>query len=338
MERGPTKSILVLGATGTLGTYFVDELREAGYTIWATGKRNIDEDYYRRRGVHYTSVDITKKADFEKLPRKGIDSVVHIAGAMPAQMASYKPDVYLSVNIMGTLNVLDYCLGTNVQSYLFTQSHSDVAYLWNTGDYIRPDAARKAIYTGDHAVYIISKNAAVDLVEHYNQEFGLRTFVFRLPTIYCYRPVFDMYVNGKKTPIAYRLLIQKAICSETIEIWGDPLKSKDIVYVKDFNQMLIKAIESSRTKGIYNVGSGVPTTLDEQIKGIVKVFSPEDHPSRIVYRPEKPSQHSYLYDISNARAELGYEPKFSYLEMLYDMKNEMNKDRFSHLKDSITEL
>lgn len=330
------KSILVLGATGTLGTYLVDELYEKGYPVWATGRSNIDEDHYRRRGIHYASVNITDKADFEKLPKKGIDAVVHIAGAMPSQMVGYKPEVYLGVNVMGTLNVLDFCQRTGVKSYLFTQSHSDVAYLWNKGDYIKPDAARRAVLTGDHAVYSISKNAAVDLIEHYNQEFGLRTFIFRLPTIYCYRPVLDMYVNGKKTPVAYRMLIQKAMRSETVEIWGDPFKPKDIVYVKDFNQMLTKAIESSRNRGIYNVGSGIPTTLEEQVKGIVKVFSPDDHPSKIVYRPEKPSQNSYLYDISDARVELGYEPQFSYLEMLHDMKEEMSRDRFHHLERTTT--
>jgi len=54
-----------------------------------------------------------------------------------------------------------------------------------------------------------------------------------------------MYVNGKNVPLGYRYFIQKALNSETIEIWGDPQKAKDIVYVKDFNQMLNKAIESN---------------------------------------------------------------------------------------------
>lgn len=328
------KTIMVIGATGTLGTYFVDHLVKQGYNVWAIGRRNVNKEYYSKRGIKSAKVDITKKEDFDILPKSGIDSVALISGAMPSRMVGYNPQKYIDVNITGTLNVLEYCRKANIPQFLFTQSHSDVAGYWNTGEYINPYAPRKLNYKGDHAVYSITKNAAVDLTEHHHQEYGLKTFIFRLPTIYNYRPVYDMYVNGKKVPIGYRYFIQKAINSEPIEIWGDPKKAKDIVYVKDFNQLVNKAIESDIDKGFYNVATGKPTTLEEQIKGVVEVFSPKDNPSEIIYRPEKPSQNSYLYDITNAKEELGYQPEYNYREMLVDMKKEMQGNRFDHLKNS----
>ncbi|QIA08521.1 NAD-dependent epimerase/dehydratase family protein [Draconibacterium halophilum] len=327
------KTVMVIGATGTLGTYFVDHLHEKGYNVWAVGRRNVNERYYSERGIKSVKVDITNKEDFKQLPDSGIDSVVLIAGAMPSRMIGYDPQKYIDVNVKGTLNVLEYCRNSNVQQLLFTQSHSDVAGYWNTGEYIKPDAPRKLVLKGDHAVYIITKNAAVDLIEHYHRDHGLRTFIFRLPTIYNYRPIFDMYVNGKSVPMGYRFFIQKAINSEPIEIWGDPNRAKDIVYVKDFNQMLNRAIDSDLDKGFYNVATGKPITLEDQIRGVVDVFSPEDKQSEIIYRPNKPSQNSYLYDITNAKKELGYQPEYSYREMLWNMKEEMKGSRFDHLKD-----
>ena len=77
-----------------------------------------------------------------------------------------------------------------------------------------------------------------------------------------------MYVNGEERVIAYKVLIKKAMAGETLEVWGDPKRAKDVVYVKDFNQMLIKGLESNTAEGIYNVGTGVPTTLEDQVKGI----------------------------------------------------------------------
>lgn len=328
------KTVMVIGATGTLGTYFLDHLSEKGYDVWAIGRRNVNEKYYSERGIKSAKVDITNKEDFDKLPKSGIDTVVLISGAMPSRMVGYNPQKYIDVNVTGTLNVLEYCRKTNVKQILYTQSHSDVAGYWNTSEYIQPDAPRKLNLKGDHAVYIISKNAAVDLIEHYHQDYGLRTYVFRLPTIYNYRPIYDMYVNGKNVPMGFRYFIQKAIQSQPIEIWGDPAKAKDMIYVKDFNQMLTKSIESDLDKGFYNVATGKPTTLEEQIRGVIEVFSPIDNPSEIIYRPEKTSQNSYLYDIENARQELGYEPEYSYKEMLVDMKKEMEGNRFDHLKDS----
>jgi UDP-glucose 4-epimerase len=326
------KTVIVFGATGDLGTYLVDELFEQGYKVIAVSKRNIVEDYYNNRGIECFKVDISRKADFKKLPTNGIDAAIHLSGAMPSRMEGYNSQLYIDVNTTGTLNILEYCRSNNIKQLLFTQSHSDVAGYWNTGEYIKPDAPRKLNYKGDHTVYIISKNAAVDLIEHYHQQYGLKTYILRLPTVYNYRPVFDMFVDGKAVPLGYRYLIQRAIQSEQIEIWGDPSVAKDIVYVKDFNQLVMKAMESGRSNGIYNVGTGVPTSLDEQIKGIVQVFSPNDKPSEIIYRPEKPSQNSYLYDIDNARLELGYEPKYDYIQMLKDMKKEMEGDRFKHLE------
>jgi len=325
--------IVVIGATGTLGTYFVDELVDKGYKVFATGCRNVKEDYYAAKGVRCALLDITKKELFGRLPTKDIRAVVQIAGSMPSRMVGYNPQKYINVNITGTLNVLEYCYKTHVKKFMFTQSHSDVAGYWNTGEFILSDCPRSIVYTGDHAVYIISKNAAVDLIEHYHQEYRLQTVVFRLPTIYGYRPVFEMYVNGEKRVMAYRALIKKAIAGENLEIWGDPKRAKDIVYVKDFNQMLIKTLKSHKAHGIYNVGTGVPTTLEEQIKGIRNVFSPKDNPSKIIYRPDKPSQNSYLYDISKAVNDFGYKPEYDYIEMLQDMKREMLGHRFAHLAD-----
>jgi len=326
--------IVVFGATGTLGTYFVDQLVEEGYKVVAVGRRNVHEDYYSKKGIASAKVDICERDDFQNLPQSDVDVVAHIAGSMPSRMVGYKAQNYIDVNITGTLNVLEYCRQANVQKYLFTQSHSDVAGHWNTGKFIDPNAPRLLNYKGDHAVYIISKNAAVDLIEHYHQEYNLQTVVFRLPTIYSFRPIYDMYVDGQQRVMAYRYLIKKAIAGESIEIWGDSNRTKDVVYVKDFNQMLIKAMISNKAQGMYNVGTGVPTTLEEQIRGIVEVFSPKDKPSKIIYCPDKPSQTSYLYDIGNAVRDFSYKPKYLYIEMLEDMKYEMEGNRFEHLKGS----
>lgn len=133
-------------------------------------------------------------------------------------MVDYDPQKYIDVNITGTLNVLEYCFKAHVKKFMFTQSHSDVAGYWNTGEFIPSDSSRSIVYKGDHAVYIISKNAAIDLIEHYHQEYGLQKIIFRLPTIYSYRPVFEMYVNGERHAIAYRALIKKAMAGETLEI------------------------------------------------------------------------------------------------------------------------
>jgi UDP-glucose 4-epimerase len=318
---------LIIGATGSTGVYLTDYLYSNNYEIIATGLKQRNLDFYNRKGIEYYSFDVANKNEFNRLPAN-VDCVILLAGMMPARMEGYDPYKYLNINTIGTLNTLEYCRENKIRKIIFAQSHSDVAGYWNTGQYIKNDASRKLKFKGDHAVYIISKCAGVDLLEHYHQEYGIQTIIFRMPTIYCYWPDDTMYVNGLKKTMAYLTIIKKAISGETIEIWGDPQIGKDIVYVKDFVQLIANSITSNSAQGVYNVGTGISVTLEEQIKGIIEVFSSSHNQSKIVYRPDLPSQTSYLYDISRTIKDLDYVVNYPYIKMLQDMKKEMNNPVF----------
>jgi UDP-glucose 4-epimerase len=326
------KKIVIIGATGSIGVYLTERLSRNGYKVYTTGYKERDADYYRHRNIEYCSLNIARKEDFSKLPQKNIDCVILLAGMMPARMKGYDPYKYIDINVTGTLNTLEYCRNAAVPKIIFAQSHSDVAGYWNTGKYIKDDASRVLNYKGDHAVYIISKCAAVELIEHYHQECGLQSIVFRLPTIYCYWPDDIMYINGEKRTMAYLTFIKKAMKGESIEVWGDPNIAKDIVYVKDLIQLIESAVNSKTAQGIYNVGTGILTTLEEQIKGVIEVFCEPKNKSKIVYRPDKLSQTSYLYDVSRAKKELNYKVMYPYIEMLKDMKKEMSNPLFKNNK------
>ncbi len=319
------KNIIVFGATGGTGTYLLQYLKEnldlSQYTIIATGSRK-EAPYL---DVPYYPVDITDKASFEKLPKDPY-AVVDLAGLMPARMKGYDPYRYIDVNIVGNLNILEYCRKNNADRILFAQSFGDIKDYGETELLLKADMKRNFSFTTDHTIYVMSKNFAVDMIENYHQMYGLKRFIFRLPTIYLYEKNDMYYVDGEIRKIGYRILIDKAIAGEPIEVWGDPTRVKDMVYVKDFCQMLCKAILVDRSEGYYNVGTGVGTSLLEQIQGIVEVFGAEGGKSPILMRPDMPNAPQYIMDIEPARKELGYEPQYTYKKWLEDFKNEMNKD------------
>ena len=119
---------------------------------------------------------------------------------------------------------------------------------------------------------------------------------------------------------------------------GDPNKVRDIVYVKDCTQIIEKCISKKNAKsGKYNVGTGVGVSLENQIKGIVDIFSPKNAPSKIIYAPEKPSASEYIFDMSKTEQELGYSSQYDYIAYLQDFKKEMEIQRFVKLwgKDQI---
>ena len=321
------KKIVIFGATGNLGMYFVDYCMEKidseQYEIICVGRKN--KVWFEKNNIKFYQVDIRNEEDFEKLPKTDIYAVVNMAGLLPAYTRDDNPFAYLDTNVVGGLRVLEYARKTGADRILYTQTWAEMAGYWGKEEVLSPKMERKLKYDGDHAFYSITKSMIVDTMKYYKCQFGLKDFVFRLPNIYLYSPEKKYYVDGVEKYIGYRYMIDRAISGENMELGGNPNAFKDIVYVKDFCQMMYKALFANVDGGTYNVGTGKKTTLKEQIQGIIDVFG---NGNEIVMCTDKPSFTSFVMDISNAREELGYNPEYSYIEYLEDYKKEMKMNRF----------
>ena len=327
------KKIIIFGATGNAGSYLTKYAKEYfepdQYEVIASGRRKTD--FFQSMGIQYYSVDISKMGAFDSLPTDNVYAVMLLAAQIPAYMDGYHPKAYIDSIINGSYNVLEYSRKVNCDRILYTTTCYDV-WEYPSGKVIKPDMPRNFKYTGDHAVYVISKNAAIELIEHYHQEYGLKRFIFRLPSIYSYSPNHYIYPNGVKTLRPLYKLIRNAMNSKPLEIWGDPQYAKDMLYVNDFSQMLCKAAQVDLEGGFYNCGTGVPVTLQEQIETVIKVFSPKDNPSKIKYLTNKIAGGGILMDVDNAKKELGYKPLYDCEKLFQAFKEEMEINRFIELR------
>lgn len=328
------KKIVIFGATGNVGSYVWRYAREYfngdEYEIIASGRR--ETDFFKKHGSAYFSVDISRKEDFSILPQDDVFAVIYLAAQIPSYMEGYQPEKYIQSNIIGAYNVLEYCRKVKADRILFSTTVFDISLSSKNGNILKSDTPLNFSYKGDHAVYVISKNTAIELIKHYHEEYGLKYFIFRFPTIYNYSPYHYYHPNGIKTMRPVYKMIDQAIKGEPIELWGDPNYSKDMVHVYDCAQMICKAVETNREYGFYNVGTGVPVTLLEQINAIIKVFSPKDSPSPIVFHPEKPCGGGFLMDVTNAKEELGYKPHYDVIKLFEDYKAEMETNYFKELR------
>ena len=293
------KKVIIFGATGNVGSYVTkyasEFLPEKGFEVVATGRRNTD--VFDQFGVKFVQVDMLNKEDFDKLPQEDVYAVILLAATIPSYMDDYSGEKYLQTNIMGTYNVLEYCRKVKADRVLFSQTVFDIS-LYSLEDPTRvldPHLPPYFDYSGDHAMYVISKN-------------GVKTM----------RPLYKQ--------------INRAKNSEPLELWGDPNYAKDMVHVYDCAQMLCKCVLfNGKDHEIYNVGTGIPVTLQEQCQAIIDVFSPKDNPSTIEYHPGK-SGGGFLMDITNAKEDLGYEPVMTVHKLFEDYKYEAQFDRFKSLR------
>ncbi|WP_414430012.1 NAD-dependent epimerase/dehydratase family protein [Alcanivorax sp. IL3] len=306
------KKVLVLGASGSLGRGVVRYLKEKNQVTATYANHPFEEE-----GVDVRQVDITNALSIANLDRD-YDSIVMIAGAMPATMSGYYPQRYIDTNITGMLNVLEYCRKCDIKKVVYVMTFSDVSHKFYTGEPIKSDEQRGLTFSGDHAVYAISKVAACDLLEHYHQEWGLQSIVLRIPTVYCDDKNFNFYVDGRERVKGYIQIIRSIVSKGSVELWGDPRNAKDMPYIKDFSRLVGLAVAHETAQGVFNAGTGDPVSLEEWIDILIDVFSPSKEVKKI-YRPEMPSQPNFTFDMSKTYEVFGFEPEWDVRSMFADI-------------------
>lgn len=327
--------IIVTGACGFVGFYLVRQLHEDGYSVLAVDKDETDEsEFLVRNGISFMAIDIAKSEEFKKLPDDGVTAFINLACVQPANMPSDEcdPTKYINVNVLGVANVLKYCQKNNIKKLLHTISWRSFQGLSERGDKITEESPRAIKYTGKFAIFSISESAAADIIEYYNQEHGMKCVIFMLPSVYGFGHHENRLREGKIEKTGLGVFITKAMKGETIEIWGDSQKGRDVIYVKDVVRAILLAVKNEDVSGTFNIASGTSLTLQSEVDSIVKVFSPVGSPPQIVYRPERPNSiDPCVFDISKAKKILGWEPRYSFDDMLLDYRKEMESGELSFL-------
>lgn len=329
--------VIVIGATGFIGMYTVEALLQSGKQVIAAGRNGAIGAQLEKMGATFVPLDITNEKDFEKLPTEGVEAVILLAGLLPANTTADLKDTenaadYFKVNVLGSINVLEYCRRNGIKKVVGNCSYGDVAGAWRKGYAITEEEPRDFHFTGDHAVYVISRNACNDVMEYYNQQHGMQCAWFRFPPVYGVGPHGTIYVNGKAYKSGIATFIDNAKEGKDIELWGDPQIERDIIYVKDVANAYCMAIESDKTYGLYNMTSGTALTLEDQAKAVIAVFG-KDKGSQLVYRPEKPNNTpSFLFSMEKAKRDFGFVPQYTnYLDMMQDYKKELESGRWDIL-------
>ena len=101
--------IVVLGASGFIGCYLIEELLAHNEKVIGTYLGN--KPNYSYPNLEFVQLDISKQEDFDKLPQKDVSAVIMFAGRLPANVKMNTPyddsKEYVITNILGTLNALE---------------------------------------------------------------------------------------------------------------------------------------------------------------------------------------------------------------------------------------
>lgn len=336
------KKCLVVGASSFIGAYVVEAMLDAGCDVVGTGRNPHFAKHYRELGVEYAPFGLNDPAGLDTLPADA-DFVVHLAGRLPANSTfnlSTEDDAadYIRTNTLGTALLLEWARKNGIGRIISTTSYADVQNSWSAAEPVREDWHRNFKMSGDHAAYVISKNASADLLFYYNEQYGMRNCVFRLSPVYGCGPHGSLRVNGAVKKSGIGLFVDKAKVGEPITVFVDADAAvRDIVYVKDVAQAFVLAGMSEKASGLYNIGSGRAVSLREQAEAIADVFSGDAGVSEVRVDKGRPNGVlPYSFDIGRAVRDFGYAPRFvDFRDLMGDWKSEEERGVMPALFDCV---
>lgn len=284
----------------------------------------------------YYNVDVCDYKSFSVLDNFKFDTAIVFATMMPSNVPKVGDDDdtpdYYRVNVLGTLNVLEYCRKHGVSRVISFGTRFDCR-LYDSKTVITEETPLNYSFTDDHAAFVMSNNAKWDVMKYYNEKYGMKNVYFRIPTIFGVGPHGSFHKDGVYKKSGLQIFIDKATRGETIEVYGDPDTKKDLLYVKDLNLGIKNALESTDACGFYNIGYDENFRLVDVVKAIVDVFSSEDAVSTIIQRPDIPNNGSFpMMDMTKLKKEIGFEPKYSSIvDIMEDYKYELNRGLYTKL-------
>lgn len=253
-------NILVTGGAGFIGSHLTDALIEEGHHViiidnLSTGSRkNLNP-----QAVFYEE-DICHEDVLERIfAKENIQIVFHEAAQtlVPYSMEHPKEDAQL--NIMGLINVLDMCRKYHVKKIIFSSS----AAVYGDNVHVPLKEDQPLMPT---SFYGLTKVTAEKYIQMYHETFGLSYAILRYSNVYGERQ--GSHGEGGVVYVFSKALAQ----GQNLTIYGDGEQSRDFVYVKDVARANIKAMDTAVPSGIYNVSTGIETTINA-LKEILLYFS-----------------------------------------------------------------
>jgi UDP-glucose 4-epimerase len=233
----------------------------------------------------------------------GADVIVHLAANTGVVPSIDDPGLDCTVNVFGTLNMLEAARHNQVRRFVFASSGATI------GDCTPPLDEKMAPRPA--SPYGASKLAGEGYCSAYFQSFGVETVSLRFGNVY--GPG-----SGHKTSVVANL-IRRAMQGLPLEIHGDGRQTRNFLFIGD----LVRAIKLAATTPdiggeIFQIATSTETTLSELLEGLITVLAEFGiSPLEIRHADTRNGDVSRkISDISKATGILGWQPEVALTEGL----------------------
>ena len=225
--------VLVTGSRGFIGKQVIKRLK----------KSEILTDLIDSKRIDLKNIE-------EVMKLNASDVVIHLGGKTTKGL---EWDEYFNNNVLGTLNILEYCITKKIKKMIFVSS-----YVYGNPKYLPIDEEHPI---DPHNAYTKSKYLAEQLCEFYAKNSDLNIIILR---------PFNIF--GKTLPDGFLIsnLLKSIQTNEKITIVNKDSK-RDFLHIDDFVDIVLKIKDCDFKFEVFNVGSGKSYSFNEVVKKIEKI-------------------------------------------------------------------
>ncbi len=292
-------NFLVTGGYGFVGSHLVEELIENGNEVTALDNLRNGQlsnlEHVKKVTKIVTNVEKLQPSDF---PEK-FNGIFHLATA-PRSSSLTDPMTNIETNCKGMIAVLE----------LAKKHNAKVVFTSNSGIYGSTSDGSpidESSHNNPTTPYDANKLVSEYYCKIYHNIYGVRSAVVRFATVYGERQTVNKKLNWRPVVATF---VKNLVNNEEVEINGDGNQTRDLIYVKDAVQGVIKAMKSSEENAdIFLLSNNKETSVNEILhtaEDVVRVKARIKHTD-----PLKGDIRRMRYDNSKAKQKLGFEPKYT---------------------------
>ena len=301
--------ILVTGGAGFIGRWVVKRLLDSGHEVCvlddlSNGRIENIKEFNDKSNFKFILGDIRDNNLLTEV-FKNVDICIHAGAAINVQESIVNPRKHYDINVNGTFNILEEARKNDVKVVLI-------------GTCMVYDLTASKAISEEHPVnpkspYAGSKLAAENLALSYFHAYGLPVVITR--PFNTYGPYQKSDMEGGVVSIFIKSLLE----GEPLNVFGDGTQTRDLLYVEDCAEFIVKASFNEHAVGeVINGGYGQDIAINDLALQICK------DPERFVHIKHHHPQSEIpklLCDYTKAKKLLGWEPKTSLEEGIEKTKD-----------------
>jgi UDP-glucose 4-epimerase len=296
------ETVLVTGGAGFIGSNLVDRLLADGKRVvvvddLSTGKlTNLKQARGSSPGeVEFQRLDLTSGALDTVVERHRPEVILHLAAQMNVRVSVEQPLHDATVNVLGTIQVLEAARKHDVEKVVFATSGGTIYGEPSVDEIPVPETAP----TGAHSPYGASKLAGEEYLRTYEALYGVRWTSLALSNVY--GPRQDP--AGEAGVVA--IFTERMLAGLPCTIYGDGEQSRDFVYVDDVVHAFVLAMDRGDGDR-FNIGTAERTSVNQLFRGLAAATRYDREP---VYAPERAGELRHnAVDPRKAAQGLGWKP------------------------------